>query len=86
MSLPLANTVLQVVEYGNSWASLIELIVKEIAETGEMEGLKEASSQEITGGKSCCTFLVEIAKQCPQLVLPNIEHLLPCLDCDVSNM
>lgn len=86
MSLPFAKTVLQVVETGNSWTSLIELIVKEIAASGEMENLKEVSNQEITGGKSCCAFLVEIAKQRPQLVLPNIEHLLPCLDCDVSNM
>lgn len=85
MSLPLANIVLQVVKHGNNWASLIELIVKEIAETGEMESLKEAGSQEITGGKSCCAFLVEIAIEAPQLVLPNIDHLLPCLDCDVSN-
>lgn len=86
LSLPLAKTVLQIVESESKCASLIELIVKEIAQTGEMESLRETSSQEVTGGKSCCTFLVEIAKQCPQFVLPNIDHLLPCLDCDVSNM
>lgn len=77
---------LQIIESGNNRSSLIELIVKEIAETGQMEGMKETSNQEITGGKSCCAFLVEIARHCPQLLLPNIEHLLPCLESDVSNM
>lgn len=84
LSLPLAKTVLQVVESGNNRSSLIELIVKEIAETGEIEGVKEISNQEITGGKSCCAFLVEIAKHSPKLLLPNIDHLLPCLESDVS--
>jgi len=87
LSLPLARTVLQVVESGRNWSSLIELIVKEIAETKDLECIKETTgNQEITGGKSCCIFLVEIAKHCPQFVLPNIEHLLPCLESDVSNM
>jgi len=86
LSLPLARTVLQVVESGKNRSSLIELIVKEIAEAKDLECIKETGNQEITGGKSCCTFLVEIAKHCPQFVLPNIEHLLPCLESDVSNM
>jgi len=84
--LPLAKIVLQVIESGNNRSSLIELIVKEIAATGEVEGIKEINNQEITGGKSCCAFLVEIARHCPQLLLPNIEHLLPCLESDVSNV
>lgn len=86
LSLPLAKTVLQIIESGNNRSSLIELIVKEIAETGQMESMKETNNQDITGGKSCCAFLVEIARHCPQLLLPNIEHLLPCLESDVSNM
>ncbi|CAI6344316.1 unnamed protein product [Macrosiphum euphorbiae] len=86
LSLPLAKTVLQIIESGNNRSSLIELIVKEIAETGEVEGIKETNNQEITGGKSCCAFLVEIARHCPQLLLPNIEHLLPCLESDPYTM
>lgn len=86
MSLPLAKTVLQVIESGKNRSSLIELIVKEIAETGALEGMKETNNQEIIGGKSCCAFLVEIAKHIPQLLLPNIDHLLPCLESDVSNI
>jgi len=84
--LPLAKIVLQVIESGNNRSSIIELIVKEIAETGEAEGIKETNNQEITGGKSCCAFLVEIARHCPQLLLPNIDHLLPCLESDVSSI
>lgn len=86
LSLPLAKIVLQVIESGNNRSSLIELIVKEIAATGEVEGIKETNNQEITGGKSCCAFLVEIARHCPQLLLPNIEHLLPCLESDPYTM
>lgn len=85
MSLPLAKLVLQVVASENNRTSLIELIVKEIAESGEMEFLKDTSSQEISSGKSFCTFLVEIAKHRPKLILSNIDHLLPCLESDVSN-
>jgi len=84
--LPLAKTVIQVIESGINRSSLIELIIKEISETGAMDGVKETNNQEITGGKSCCAFLVEIARHCPQLLLPNIEHLLPCLESDVSNL
>lgn len=51
-----------------------------------MEGMKNSSNQEITGGKSCCVFLVEIAKNSPKLLLSNIVHLLPCLETDVSNI
>ncbi|XP_060833475.1 condensin complex subunit 1 [Rhopalosiphum padi] len=86
LSLPLAKIVLQVIESGNNRSSIIELIVKEIAETGEAEGIKETNNQEITGGKSCCAFLVEIARHCPQLLLPNIDHLLPCLESDPYTM
>lgn len=84
--MPLAKTVIQVIESGINRSSLIELIIKEISETGAMDGVKETNNQEITGGKSCCAFLVEIARHCPQLLLPNIEHLLPCLESDVSNL
>lgn len=84
LALPMAKVVLEVVESGNNRSSLIELIVKEIAETGVVEGIKETNSQEITGGKSCCAFLVEIAKHSPELLLSNIEHMLPCLESDVS--
>lgn len=81
----MAKTVLQVVESGNNRSSLIELIIKEIAEKGQLESMKQASNQDTISGKSYCVFLVEIAKRCPQFVLPNIEHLLPCLESDVSN-
>ncbi|CAH1732771.1 unnamed protein product [Aphis gossypii] len=86
LSLPLANIVLQVIKSGNNRSSLIELIIKEIAETGEVDSIKEINNQEIAGGKSCCAFLVEIARHCPQLLLPNIEHLLPCLENDPYTM
>lgn len=84
LALPMANTVLRVIESGNNFSSLIELIVKEIAESGMNEGIKETNSQEVTGGKSCCAFLVEIANHNPELLLSNIEHLLPCLESDVN--
>jgi hypothetical protein len=86
LSLLFAKIVIQVVKSKEGRCSLIELIVKEIAETGKLEGIKESNNQEVTGGKSCCAFLVEIAKHCPKIVLPNIEHLLPCLESDVSNI
>lgn len=86
LSLPLAKTVIQVVESGNNRSSIIELIVKEISETTLVEGIKDANNQEITGGKSCCAFLVEIARHCPQFLLPNIDHLLLCLESDVSQL
>ncbi|XP_050546197.1 condensin complex subunit 1 isoform X2 [Daktulosphaira vitifoliae] len=86
LALPMAKTVLQVVESGNNCSSIIELIVKEIAESGVMEGIKETNSQEVTGGKSCCAFLVEIAKYNPELLLSNIEHMLPCLESDPYSM
>ncbi|XP_050420511.1 condensin complex subunit 1 [Adelges cooleyi] len=86
LALPMAKVVLEVVESGNNRSSLIELIVKEIAETGVVEGIKETNSQEITGGKSCCAFLVEIAKHSPELLLSNIEHMLPCLESDPYTM
>lgn len=86
LSIHLAKTVLQVIESGTNCSSLIELIIKEIALKGEMEGMKDSSHQNITGGKSYCAFLVEIAKHYPQLLIPNIEHLLPCLESDVSNI
>lgn len=82
----MARIVLNIVESGNNRSSIIELIVKEIAETKNLECIKETNNQDIIGGKSCCTFLLEIAKQCPQFVLPNIEHLLPCLETDVRNI
>lgn len=85
LSLPLAKTVLHVVESGNNRSSLIELIVKQIAEKGQLESMKQSSNQDTIGGKSYCVFLVELAKRCPQLVLPSIEHLLPCLESDVSD-
>lgn len=86
LSLPLAKTVIQVVESGNNRSSIIELIVKEISETAEVEGMNDTNNQDITGGKACCAFLVEIAKHCPQYLLPNIDHLLPCLESDVSKL
>lgn len=76
---------LHVVESKNNRSSLIELIVKEIAEKGQLESMKQSSNQDTIGGKSYCTFLVEIAKYCPQFLLPSIEHLLPCLESDVND-
>lgn len=86
LSLHLAKTVLQIIDSGFNRSSLIELIVKEIALKGEMEGLKDIRHQNINGGKSYCSFLVEIAKHSPKLLLLNIKHLLPSLESDVSNM
>jgi len=86
LPLPLARIVLQIVESGENRSSLIELIVKEIAEVGQKESLKETSSTDVNGGRTSCTFLVEIAKHVPTILLPNIEHLLPCLESDVSNV
>lgn len=86
LSIIFAKIVIQVVQSKDSRFSLIEIIVREIAETGKVEGIKESNNQEVTGGKSCCAFLVEIAKHCPKIVLPSIEFLLPCLESDVSNI
>lgn len=86
LSLPLAKTVLQIINSGDTQSSLIKLIVKEIADTGLVDGIKESNNHEINGGKSFCAFLVEIARHSPKLLLPNIDHLLPCLDSDVSNL
>lgn len=86
LPVPFAKTVLLVIESGNNWSSLIELIIKEIAESNNLYCLKETGNQDITGGKSYCVFLVEIAKHYPHFLLPNIKHLLPCLEFDVSNM
>lgn len=85
LSIHWAKIVMQVIESRKNCSSLIEIIVKEIALKGELEGMKDSSHQNTTGGKSYCVFLVEIAKHYPQLLIPNIEHLLPCLECDVSN-
>lgn len=86
LSISLAKTVIQILESGSNKSSLIELITKEIADVGIIEGMKNPSNQEITGGKSCCVFLVEIAKHCPKLLLSNVDNLLPCLETDVSNI
>lgn len=84
--MPLAKAIIQIVKSGTNRSSLIELIVKEIGDTGLVDGIKEFNNLETNGGKSCCALLVEIAKQCPKILLPNIEHLLPCLESDVSSV
>lgn len=76
---------IEVVKSGNNWSSLIELIVREIGDTGYSEGLKETSNRDINGGKSISVFLVEIAKHYPQVLLPNVDNLLQCLGSDVSS-
>lgn len=86
LALPMANIVIQIVDSEKNCTSLIDLLLKEIAESGEREGVKDTNSLEVTGGKSCCAFLVEIAKHCPNILLPKIKHLVPCLESDVSKL
>lgn len=85
LSLLLANIVIEVVKTGNSWFSLIEIIIREIGDTGYSEGLKETSNRDINCGKSICVFLVEIAKHYPRVLLSNVDNLLQCMGYDVSS-
>lgn len=76
---------IEIVKFGNQ-SSLIKSIVREIGDTGYSEGFKETSNTDINGGKSISVFLVEIAKHYPQVILSSVEHLLQCLDSDVSSI
>lgn len=61
--------------------SLIKEVILEIIETsGEMDHYVQDSSS----ARAFCNFIVEIAKQQPELIVPCINLLIHNLDCDVG--
>lgn len=77
----LAQAVVFFVEQYNCRSLIKELII-EIIETGsEMD----TYAQESSSSREFSSFIVEIATQKPELILPCINLLLHNLNCDVSS-
>ncbi|GAB6019778.1 Ncapd2p [Chamberlinius hualienensis] len=59
---------------------LFNEIIREIA------NISARDSQEVSGSRAFVTFLTEVTKQIPSLILPNISYLASHLDGDSYNM